>query len=137
MTERQTLYSQIGGQETVSNIMDNLFDKRLPADTSTEPPIWSLFNHIQRSKATLATHKELLGSFVGSVLGDPNPPHIIEDQEMLSWHQDVGITPEHFDVFTKHLVEAIKEETGEHAEEAAEALGAVALELRSVVVQVR
>lgn len=134
MTERQSLYDQVGGRETISNIVDNLFDKRLPTDATTEPPIWSLFSHIQQSKATLTMHKELVGSFIGSILGDSSPHHTIEDQEVLTWHQDVKISPEHFDVFTHHLVEAAKEETGSHAGEVAEALGSVALELRSVVI---
>lgn len=135
MTKRQSLYDQIGGEKTVSNIVDNLFDTRLPADTSAEPPIWDLFSHVRQSEATLAMHKEFLGSFIGSTLGDVNPKHTIDDQDMMAWHRDVHVLPEHFDVFTHHLVEASKDETGQHAEAVAEAIGSVALELRSVVVQ--
>jgi truncated hemoglobin YjbI len=135
MTER-TLYDRIGGQETVSNIMDNLFDTRLPADTTTEPPVWELFTHVKNSDATLAMHKELVGSFIGSLLGDTAPKHAISAEELLSWHSDTQVTAEHFDVVAGHLLEAVRDESGNHAEDAAEAIGAVALELRSAVVQV-
>lgn len=137
MTERPTLYDQIGGEETISAIMDSLFDNRLPSDTSTEPPVWNLFKNVRQSKSTLDRHKQLVGSFVGSIFGNPNPDPAIYDQEVISWHHDVSITPEHFDVFVGHLIEAAKEETGQHAEEVAEAIGAIALELRSVVVHAR
>lgn len=135
MTER-TLYDRIGGQETVSKIMDNLFDTRLPADTTTEPPVWDLFTHVRQGDATLAMHKELVGSFIGSLLGDATPKHTISADEVLSWHSDTQVTAEHFDVVAGHLLEAVKDESGSHAEDAAEAIGAVALELRSTIVQV-
>lgn len=138
MTARPTLYEKIGGEPTIEKMVDDLFDKRLPQDKTTEPPVWDLFApNVRRSERTLAKHKELFGSFIGELLGDETPKHSFDSDELYSLHQDVPITSEHFDVIANHLLASAQETCGEYGDDVVEKIGEVALELRASIVPPR
>jgi hemoglobin len=96
MSESQSIYAEIGGQDTVETVVSDFYD-RVFEDPLLEP----YFEGIDRN--TLYAHQV---QFISSVAGGPVSYDGVDMQQA---HKGMGITGEAFDRVATYLGDALRE----------------------------
>lgn len=92
--ERQTLFAQLGGRESIAAVVDEFY-RRVLADDSLSP----LFAGLD-----MARQRGHLAAFVGYALGGPNE---YRGRTLRHAHAGLGITPAQFGAVAAHLQAAL------------------------------
>jgi hemoglobin len=91
----QTLYQNIGGEQGISKMVHYFYNELLLKDESV--------NHFFKS-TDMEKQMAHLAKFIGVALGGP---HNYSGKSMAKAHEEMDLQPEHFDVFTNHLNDAL------------------------------
>ncbi|WP_435101670.1 group I truncated hemoglobin [Halarchaeum sp. P4] len=96
MSESDSLYAQIGGQEAVEAVVDDFYDKVL------DDPLLQPYFEDTDMQALFAHQVQ----FVSAVAGGPVD---YKGDDMRSAHEGMGITDEAFDQVAEYLAAAMRE----------------------------
>jgi len=112
MSESQSIYTEIGGQDTVEAIVSDFYD-----DVFEDPLLEPYFEGIDRN--TLYSHQV---QFISSVAGGPVSYDGVDMQQA---HRGMGITGEAFKRVATYLDDALRENnvSEDNIEEILEAVG--------------
>ncbi|RUL88610.1 group I truncated hemoglobin [Tautonia sociabilis] len=103
MRDEATLYDRIGGEATVARVIDDFY-RRVLDDPELEP----FFRH-----ASMESLRRMQREFFGAALDGPQR---YSGLALSHAHQDRGITVHHFNRFTQHLLQTLRDVGLEQAE---------------------
>ena len=96
MSSGDTLYHRFGGEEQISNIVDEFYERVL-ADES----VAHFFDEVD-----MAAQRAHQTQFLSAVAGGPVE---YDGEEMRAAHEGLGLEPEHFEAIATHLDAALRE----------------------------
>jgi hemoglobin len=96
MGDDSTLYDRIGGEATVARVIDNFYNRVL-----TDPELEPFFRH-----SSMETLRRMQVEFFGAALDGPQK---YSGLSLAHTHQDRGITVHHFNRFTQHLLQTLRD----------------------------
>ncbi|MBL0387586.1 group 1 truncated hemoglobin [Tumebacillus sp. ITR2] len=89
-----SLYEKLGGQESISAVVDNFYDRVL-----ADPTINEFFKHTDMEK-----QRRHQAAFISFALGGP---HQYSGKSMEKAHAGMNLQEEHFNAVAKHLGDAL------------------------------
>ena len=95
MGDEVTLYDRIGGEATISRVIDDFY-RRVLADPALEP----FFRYVSIDKL-----RRMQREFLGAALDGPQR---YSGLSLAHVHSGRGITVDHFNRFTQHLLETLR-----------------------------
>lgn len=96
MSDDETVFDRLGGQEAVESVVDDFYDRVLNDER--------VIHHFEDANTTeLRAHQV---QFISAVTGGPVQ---YSGQDMRTAHEGMGITHEEFDVIAEHLDTALDE----------------------------
>lgn len=96
MSAKNTLYHRLGGEEQISNIVDEFYERVLADDS-----VAGFFDDVD-----MAAQRAHQTQFLSAVAGGPVK---YNGEDMREAHEGMGIEPRHFAAIATHLEAALRE----------------------------
>lgn len=96
MSAGDTLYHRLGGEEQISNVVDEFYERVLADDS-----VAHFFENVD-----MAAQRAHQTQFLSAVAGGPVE---YDGEDMREAHEGMGIEPQHFAAIATHLEAALRE----------------------------